>query len=235
MNQEVIIVRGNHTLKGDVRVSGAKNSALKLMAASILGQGETILHNVPLISDIELMSEVLARRYAPERMADERFGARPDLLILDGGKPQLTAAMEQLGELGLDIPMAGLAKSDEELFVPWDDMPVVLPSGSASLYLVKRVRDEAHRFAITFHRELRGKAMTVSILDEIPGVGEKRKRALRRAFGSMKRLREATEAQIAAVPGVPAEVAHEVYETLRAWDEELDEGRDRALGEDVAK
>ena len=181
------------------------------------------------------MSEVLARRYAPERMADERFGARPDLLILDGGKPQLTAAMEQLGELGLDIPMAGLAKSDEELFVPWDDMPVVLPSGSASLYLVKRVRDEAHRFAITFHRELRGKAMTVSILDEIPGVGEKRKRALRRAFGSMKRLREATEAQIAAVPGVPAEVAHEVYETLRAWDEELDEGRDRALGEDVAK
>lgn len=120
------------------------------------------------------MSEVLARRYAPERMADERFGARPDLLILDGGKPQLTAAMEQLGELGLNIPMAGLAKSDEELFVPWDDMPVVLPSGSASLYLVKRVRDEAHRFAITFHRELRGKAMTVSILDEVPGVGEKR-------------------------------------------------------------
>ena len=183
-------------------------------------------------NDFVSMSEVLARRYSPERMADERFGARPDLLILDGGKPQLTAAMEQLGELGLDIPMAGLAKSDEELFVPWDEMPVVLPSGSASLYLVKRVRDEAHRFAITFHRELRDKAMTVSVLDEVPGVGEKRKRALRRAFGSMKRLREASEEEIAAVKGIPADVAHEVYLTLRAWDEELDRGRDAAAGED---
>ena len=182
-------------------------------------------------NDFVSMSEVLARRYAPERMADERFGARPDLLILDGGKPQLTAAMEQLAELGLDIPMAGLAKSDEELFVPWDDMPVVLPSGSASLYLVKRVRDEAHRFAITFHRELRDKAMTVSVLDEVPGVGEKRKRALRRAFGSMKRLREATEEEVAAVKGIPADVAHEVFEALRAWDEELDRGRDAATTE----
>ena len=144
-----------------------------------------------------------------------------------------TAAIEQLGELGLDIPVAGLAKSDEELFVPWDEMPVVLPSGSASLYLVKRVRDEAHRFAITFHRELRDKAMTVSILDEIPGVGEKRKRALRRAFGSMKRLREASEEDIAAVPGIPAEVAREVYETLRAWDAELDSSREAANDEDV--
>ena len=186
-------------------------------------------------NDFVSMSEVLARRYAPERMADERFGTRPDLLILDGGKPQLTAAIEQLGELGLDIPVAGLAKSDEELFVPWDEMPVVLPSGSASLYLVKRVRDEAHRFAITFHRELRDKAMTVSILDEIPGVGEKRKRVLRRAFGSMKRLREASEEDIAAVPGIPSEVAREVYETLRAWDAEFDSSRERvADGDDGA-
>ena len=186
-------------------------------------------------NDFESMAEVLGRRYAPERMADERFGSRPDLLILDGGKPQLTAAIEQLGELGLDIPMAGLAKSDEELFVPWDDMPVVLPSGSASLYLVKRVRDEAHRFAITFHRELRDKAMTVSILDEVPGVGEKRKRALRRAFGGMRRLREASEEQIAAVPGIPEQVAHEIWGTLRAWDEELGRGRGEALGKDGAR
>ena len=172
-------------------------------------------------NDFLSMSEVLARRYSPERMADERFGSRPDLLILDGGKPQLTAAREQLGALGLDIPMAGLAKSDEELFVPWDETPVVLPSGSASLYLVKQVRDEAHRFAITFHRELRDKAMTTSILDEIPGVGPTRKRALRKAFGSMRRLREATPDEIAAVPGIPAEVAREVYETFRAWDAEM--------------
>ena len=116
-------------------------------------------------NDFVSMQEVLGRRYAPERMADERFGSRPDLLVVDGGKPQLTAALTQLEELGLDIPVCGLAKADEEVFVPWDETPVVLPTGSASLYLIKQVRDEAHRFAITFHRELRDKAMTVSILD----------------------------------------------------------------------
>ncbi len=167
-------------------------------------------------NDFASMSEVLARRYAPERMADERFGSRPDLLVVDGGKPQLTAAMSQLRSLGLDIAVCGLAKADEELFVPWDDTPVVLPSGSPSLYLIKQVRDESHRFAITFHRELRDKAMTVSVLDDIPGVGPKRKRALLRRFGSLRRLREATEEEIASVPGVPAAVAHDVYETLRA-------------------
>ncbi len=175
-------------------------------------------------NDFLSMSEALARRYSPERMADERFGKRPDLLVLDGGKPQLTAALNQLADLGLDIPVAGLAKSDEELFVPWDDTPVVLPNGSASLYLVKRLRDEAHRFAITYHRELREKAMKASILDEIAGVGPKRKRAIRRAFPSMAKLRAATLDEIAAVPGVPDEVAREVYETLRAWEQELAAG-----------
>lgn len=167
-------------------------------------------------NDFLSMSEVLARRYAPERMADERFGSRPDLLVVDGGRPQLTAAIRQLEELGLDIPVCGLAKADEEVFVPWDDTPIVLPSGSASLYLIKQVRDESHRFAITFHRELRGKAMTVSILDEIPGVGPTRKKAIMRHFGSMKRLRAASEAEIAEVPGVPTEVARAVFESLRA-------------------
>ncbi len=169
-------------------------------------------------NDFLSMSEVLGRRYAPERMADERFGKRPDLLVVDGGKPQLTAALSQLEALGLDIPVCGLAKSDEEVFVPWDDAPIVLPSGSASLYLIKQVRDESHRFAITFHRQLRDKAMTVSILDEIEGVGEKRKKALKRAFGSMKRLREATVEQIAAVEGIPRAVAEAVYSGIHALD-----------------
>ena len=167
-------------------------------------------------NDFASMSEVLGRRYAPERMADERFGSRPDLLVVDGGKPQLTAAIEQLASLGLDIPCCGLAKADEEVFVPWDNTPIVLPSGSASLYLIKQVRDESHRFAITFHRELRGKAMTVSVLDEVEGVGPTRKRAIMRHFGSMKRLRAASAEDIAAVKGVPAEVARAVYDTLRA-------------------
>lgn len=167
-------------------------------------------------NDFVSMQEVLGRRYAPERMEDERFGSRPDLLVVDGGKPQLSAALTQIKALGLDIPVCGLAKSDEEVFVPWDDTPVVLPTGSASLYLIKQVRDESHRFAITFHRELRDKAMTVSVLDEVPGVGPTRKRAIMRHFGSMKRLRAAGVEDIAAVKGVSADVAQAVYDTLRA-------------------
>ena len=172
-------------------------------------------------NDFVSMQEVLGRRYAPDRMADERFGSRPDLLVVDGGKPQLTAAISQLEELGLDIPVCGLAKADEEVFVPWDETPVVLPTGSASLYLIKQVRDEAHRFAITFHRELRDKAMTASILDEVEGVGPTRKKAIMRHFGSMKRLRQATPAQIAEVKGVSADVAQAVFDMVHLQDEPL--------------
>ena len=170
-------------------------------------------------NDFVSMTEALGRRYSPERMADERFGSRPDLLVVDGGKPQLTAAINQLNELGLDIPVCGLAKSDEEVFVPWDDTPIVLPTGSASLYLIKQVRDESHRFAITFHRELRDKAMTVSILDEIPGVGPKRKKDIMRHFGSFKRLKAASVEDISQVKGVSVNLAETIYEELKAWEE----------------
>ncbi|WP_311397419.1 excinuclease ABC subunit UvrC [Lancefieldella parvula] len=170
-------------------------------------------------NDFVSMTEVLGRRYSPERMADERFGSRPDLLVVDGGKPQLTAAINQLNELGLDIPVCGLAKSDEEVFVPWDDTPIVLPTGSASLYLIKQVRDESHRFAITFHRELRDKAMTVSILDEIPGVGPKRKKDIMRHFGSFKRLKAASVEDISQVKGVSVNLAETIYKELKAWEE----------------
>ncbi len=172
-------------------------------------------------NDFAMMSEVMARRYCKERLADERFGKRPDLIILDGGKPQLSAAIAQLGELGAgDIPICGLAKRDEELFVPWQDSgPVVLPGGSPSLYLVKQVRDEAHRFAITFHRELRGKGMTTSILDEVIGMGPKRKKALLRSFGSFSALRKATLQQIKDSHTVPDQVAEDVYAVLREYDD----------------
>ena len=173
-------------------------------------------------NDFLSMSEVLGRRFSPERVADERFGSLPDLLVVDGGKPQLSAAMGQLAELGLDIPVCGLAKSDEEVFVPWDETPVVLPSGSASLYLIKQIRDESHRFAITFHRNLRTKAQSVSILDEIAGVGPKRKKAIMARFGSFKRLREASPEQIAEAKGVPAAVAEAVWQALRAFEAEQD-------------
>ena len=168
-------------------------------------------------NDVAMMAEVLHRRFAREAAEGKRFASRPDLVIVDGGKPQLSAARAVLEELGLtDTPLAALAKREEELFVPGWDESVVLPAGSASLYLVKRIRDEAHRFAITYHRNVRGKAMTASALDEIPGVGPKRRKALLKAFGSVKRLREARVDEIAAVPGIPREVAQDVHAVLTA-------------------
>lgn len=173
-------------------------------------------------NDFAMMSEVLARRYAPQRMEDERFGSKPDLLIVDGGKPQLTAAIRQLEELGItDIPVAGLAKRDEELFVPWQESgPVVLPTGSSSLYLVKQVRDEAHRFAITFHREVRGKAMTASVLDEVVGLGPVRKKALMKHFRSFKRLKQASLEELQEAKIVPQEVARELYAVLQQYNKD---------------
>jgi len=166
-------------------------------------------------NDVAMMAEVLRRRFAPERLADGRFGKRPDLVIVDGGRPQLSAARAVLAELGLHtIPVVGLAKREEELFVAWADEPVVLPAGAPSLYLVKRIRDEAHRFAITYHRTLRGKAMTASELDDIPGIGPTRKKALLKAFGSLKRLRGATAEEVAALPGIPADLAERIVRTL---------------------
>ncbi|WP_165045993.1 excinuclease ABC subunit UvrC [Adlercreutzia sp. ZJ138] len=172
-------------------------------------------------NDFLSMQEVMSRRYAPERMADERFGKKPDLIILDGGKPQLSAVMDMFDRMGVrDIALAGLAKREEELFVPWQDTgPVVLPGGSASLYLVKQVRDEAHRFAITYHRELRGKGMTASILDEVAGLGPVRKKALMKHFKSFRNLKAASLDDILAARVLPAEVAEELYRVLAQYNE----------------
>lgn len=180
-------------------------------------------------NDFLSMQEVMSRRYAPERMADGRFGSKPDLIILDGGKPQLAAVLAMFGEMGIDdIAVCGLAKRDEELFVPWQDSgPVVLPGGSASLYLVKQVRDEAHRFAITFHRELRGKGMTASILDEVWGMGPVRKKALLKHFKSFKNLKSASLDQIKEAGVVPEDVAEELYRILRQYNESSDAASDR--------
>ena len=211
---DISTIHGNYSVASMVVFTGGKPDKSQYRRFKIRKEyGEA--------NDFAMMSEVLRRRYAPERMADERFGSRPDLLILDGGKPQLTAAINELSELGLDIPMAGLAKKDEELYVPWDDTgPVVLPSGSPSLYLVKHVRDEAHRFAITFHRELRDKGMVASILDDVPGLGPKRRKQLLKHFGSVKRMREASLEEIEAVPGIPKQVAEDLYAVILDFDAE---------------
>lgn len=209
---DISTIHGNYSVASMVVFTGGKPDKSQYRRFKIRKEyGEA--------NDFAMMSEVMRRRYAPERMEDERFGSRPDLLILDGGKPQLTAAINELSELGLDIPMAGLAKKDEELYVPWDDTgPVVLPSGSPSLYLVKHVRDEAHRFAITFHRELRDKGMVASILDDVPGLGPKRRKQLLKHFGSVKRMREASLEEIEAVPGIPKQVAEDLYAVILDFD-----------------
>ncbi len=175
-------------------------------------------------NDFAMMSEVFERRYNKKKLADVKFGARPDLIIVDGGKPQLSAALAQLKELGADdIPVCGLAKRDEELFVPWQESgPVVLPGGSPSLYLVKQVRDESHRFAITFHRELRGKAMTTSVLDTVEGIGPKRKKALLKHFGSFSKLKAASLDEIRDSGVLPSQVAEDLFEVLRQYEKEME-------------
>ncbi|MCL1879070.1 MAG: excinuclease ABC subunit UvrC, partial [Actinomycetia bacterium] len=172
-------------------------------------------------NDVAMMREVFQRRFAPERVQDQRFGTLPDLVIVDGGRPQLNVALQELKRLGLGLPCAGLAKSDEELFCEWSGAaPVVLPSGSAALYLVKRVRDEAHRFAISYHRELRGKSVRKSVLDDVFGLGPIRRAKLIRAFGSLKRLKAATLEEIRSVDDIPADVARAVFEQLHS-DEQM--------------
>jgi len=173
-------------------------------------------------NDVASHREVLRRRFRAARpgdegSAEERRWAMPDLVLIDGGKPQVSAAKGVLDELGLhDVPLAGIAKEREELFVPDRAEPIVLPPTSPALYLVQRARDEAHRFAITYHRDLRRKASVRSKFDELPGVGPRRRGALLRVFGSMKRVREAPVEQIAAVPGIGAALAARIKAHLEA-------------------
>ena len=166
--------------------------------------------------DTAAMHEVLTRRFRRgQKEAEEaareteetgrpaRFAYRPNLVVVDGGLPQVNAAARALEDVGaVDIAVVGLAKRLEEVWLPAEDHPVVLPRSSEGLYLLQRVRDEAHRFAVTFHRQRRSKAMTTSALDGIPGLGEKRRKALLARFGSVKRMRRASVEELAGVPGI---------------------------------
>jgi excinuclease ABC subunit C len=152
----------------------------------------------------------------PETGRQRKFAYTPGLVLVDGGPPQVAAAKRALDELGIDdIPVAGLAKRLEEVWLPGAEDPVILPRTSEGLYLLQRVRDEAHRFAITFHRQKRSKSMVESALDGISGLGETRRKALLRAFGSLKRLRSASVEEIAQVPGIGTRTAQAVVEALR--------------------
>ncbi len=139
----------------------------------------------------------------PETGRPRKFAYAPGLVVVDGGPPQVAAAQQALGELGIDdIPVCGLAKRLEEVWLPVQDDPVILARASEGLYLLQRIRDEAHRFAITHHRSRRSKSMVESMLDDVPGLGEVRRKTLLKHFGSLKKLREATIDDIAMVPGI---------------------------------
>src|SRR5205814_817022 len=140
-----------------------------------------------------------AARSAEGDDKDRAWADLPDLVIVDGGKPQLAAALDAMRDSGAgNLPTVGLAKENEEIWMKDVSEPVLLPRNSQALYLVQRVRDEAHRFVITFHRQVRGKTAITSRLDDIPGVGPARKKALLRKFGSVKAIREATVEELAA-------------------------------------
>jgi excinuclease ABC subunit C len=169
-------------------------------------------------NDFAMMAEVIRRRFrrAKDAASDEdgKWADLPDLVIVDGGKGQLNAALVALAEVDMQVSICGLAKENEELFLPGRSDSVLLPRDSQALFLVQRVRDEAHRFAVTFHRVRRTKATFQSSLDSVPGVGPSRRKALIRKFGSVKGIREATVSELATVEGISAKLAEQIKASL---------------------
>ncbi|MGQ9738056.1 MAG: excinuclease ABC subunit UvrC [Armatimonadota bacterium] len=162
-------------------------------------------------NDFAMMKEVVSRRLQEAQKGNPKFTELPNLMLIDGGKGQLNAALEAMQEVGLKVPAIGLAKRFEEIHLPGRSEPMILPKDSPALHLLQAIRDEAHRFAVEYHRKLRIKRSTSSVLDEIAGVGPKRKQALLKHFGSVKRLKEASVEEIAGVPSIThplAEVIH---------------------------
>ncbi len=178
--------------------------------------------------DVASMHEVIGRRFArhledvPKELDEDtgrprRFAYPPNLVVVDGGQPQVAAAQRALDELGInDVALCGLAKRLEEVWLPGQDDPVILPRTSEGLYLLQRIRDEAHRFAISYHRQKRSKTMTTSALDGVAGLGETRRKAVLRHFGSLKRLKAASVEEVTEVPGVGRRTAEAVVAALAA-------------------
>ena len=182
------------------------------------------IKEVPGNDDFAAMEEVLTRRLTaylidkdkPPTERTGKFSYPPQLLLVDGGKGQLSVAMRVIEQLGLaeEIPVASLAKRFEEVFVPGQPDPIRIPRQSEALYLLQRIRDEAHRFAITYHRELRGKRMTKSVLDDIPGLGPTRRKRLIKELGSVRAVKEAPLDELHALSWLPDAVADAVYEKI---------------------
>ena len=151
----------------------------------------------------------------PTVSGQKKFAYPPNLVVVDGGPLQAAAAARALAELGIDdVAVCGLAKRLEEVWLPGEEYPVILPRSSEGLYLLQRVRDEAHRFAIAYHRQKRGKAATASVLDDVPGLGPARRASLLKHFGSVRKLGAASVEEIASVPGIGAKLAATIVAAL---------------------
>jgi excinuclease ABC subunit C len=170
------------------------------------------------VDDYAMMKEVLRRRFARASSSSDdgnSWAVMPDLLLIDGGKGHLGVAIDVLKESGIDsINAASIAKENEEVFLPGRDAPVVLPASSQALFLLQRIRDEAHRFAITYHRKARQKSAVASILDDVPGIGPKKKKALMRHFGSVSKMRDASIEDLLEVAGMNRNLAQVLKESI---------------------
>jgi excinuclease ABC subunit C len=195
-----------------------------------------VIRTVEGSNDVGAMREVITRRFRrlleeraergpvdgpvlidPDTGAPRRFAYLPALVVVDGGAPQVAAAGRAMAELGItDVALCGLAKRLEEVWLPGEEYPLILPRASESLYLLQRVRDEAHRFAITHHRSRRSAAMVESILDDVPGLGEMRRKAVLKYFGSLRKLRQASVEEIAQAPGIGPHTATAICDALAA-------------------
>ena len=166
--------------------------------------------------ELDVLGDSAAGLAAEDNPRQRKFAYPPNLLVIDGGPAQVAAAVRALDELGIDdVAACGLAKRMEEVWLPGDDSPVILPRASEGLYLLQRVRDEAHRFAITYHRKKRSAALTVSELDAVPGLGPARRATLLRHFGSVRKISGATVTEIASLPGLGPRLAEAVLAVLR--------------------
>lgn len=165
-------------------------------------------------NDFAMMREVLTRRLKEAQSGNAKFSTLPDLMLIDGGKGQLSVAVSVAAELGMDLNMIGLAKQFELVYTPGKSDPLVLPRNSQALFLLQRVRDEVHRFSVTYHRTLRGKNATLSVLDTIPGIGQVRRRELLRFFGSVEKLKHASVEQIANAPAMNRKLANTIHKML---------------------
>ncbi len=176
------------------------------------------------IDDFKSMSEVLERRLLramePDEKSVQSFGRLPDLIVIDGGKGQLHSALNSMERVGFDIPMIGLAKRIEEIFLPGESEPILLKSSSPALHILQGIRDEAHRFAITYHRSLRANAALVSELDEIPGIGKRRKNALMREYKTVEHIKTASLEDLAGLEGMTRAAAQAVYEHFHRQNDE---------------